>query len=355
LTTILGAISQAIEHRDLTNLASAEKACLEASELSRQLLALSSHHTPAGRTLCSLAEVARDAARLAATGSPARIVFDFPDDLPLVHAERPDLVQAVQNLVLNAIDALPGDPANGHIRLRGMRVHLESNDVPPLQAGDYVQVEVQDNGSGIAAENLDRIFEPFFTSRPNRTGLGLATVQSIVHRHGGQMWVSSIPDAGATFTICLPANAPAPEAPAKQAPALRFGTGRVLFMDDDAAICALAAGMLTGLDYTYDLARNGEEAIALYRRYLNVGRPYDAVVLDLNVVGGMGGDACFHELVQIHPEVRAIIASGYDDPELRERFIAMGFAAYLTKPYRLADLSRALGSALGPSSDQFQV
>ncbi|MBX7123202.1 MAG: PAS domain S-box protein [Opitutaceae bacterium] len=355
LTTVLGAISQAKENRDLSHLASAERACLEASDLSRQLLTLSSQQAPAGKTLCSAAEIARDAARLAASGCPARIEFDFPEDLPSIHAERPELVQAVQNLVLNAIDALQEDPARGTIRLRGSRVNFENNEVPPLPAGSYVQIEVQDNGSGIAPDDLERIFEPFFTTRPNRTGLGLATAQSIIHRHGGQIWASSLPGAGATFTFCLPASAPVSEAPVPTAPALRFGTGRVLFMDDDAAICALTAGMLTSLDYTYDLARNGEEAIALYRRYFNVGRPYDAVILDLNVAGGMGGDTCFQELMLINPEVRAIIASGYDDPVLRERFLAMGFAAYLTKPYRLADLSRALGSALGPSSDRFRV
>ncbi|MBP7140391.1 MAG: PAS domain S-box protein [Opitutaceae bacterium] len=355
LTTILGAISQAKENRDLTHLASAEKACLEASDLSRQLASLSSHRAPTGRTACPVAEIARDAARLAATGCPTRIELDIPDDLPSVHGERAELVQAVENLVLNALDALQTDPAHGHIRIRGKRVRLEDNEVPPLQAGDYVQIEVQDNGTGIAADDLERVFEPFFTTRPNRTGLGLATVRSILHRHGGQVWATSLPNAGATFTLCLPANAPAPEAPARPPPTLRFGTGRVLFMDDDAAICALTAGMLTSLDYTYDLARNGEEAIALYRRYLNVGRPYDAVILDLNVIGGMGGDTCFQELLQMHPDVRAIIASGYDDPELRERFLAMGFAAYLTKPYRLADLSNALGSVLGPSDDRFRL
>jgi len=353
LTTILGAISQARENRDLSHLASAEKACLEASGLSRQLMMLARPDPAPGRTACAIADVAHDAVRLASSGCTARIILDFPDNLPQVQGERSELLQALQNLVLNAIEALPEDPANGLVRLRGKPAHLENNDVPPLPAGDYVQIEVQDNGSGIAPETLEHIFEPFFSSRPHHTGLGLATVQSIVRRHGGQVTASSLPNEGATFTLFLPANPSSAEAPPNPRPALRFGTGRVLFMDDDPAISALSASMLTSLDYTYDLARNGEEALALYRRYLNVGRPYDAVILDVNIIGGMGGEDCFAELQRMHPDVRAIIASGYDDPNLRERFEAMGFAAYLTKPYRLGDLGRAIQHALGSPENRF--
>ncbi len=355
LTTILGALSQAKENQDFSHLVSAEKACLEATGLARQLLTFSRPAPPAGRTVCSVAEIARDAVRLAATGCPAHIAFDFPENLPSVQVERSELVQALQNLVLNAIEALPVDSAQGVIRLRGLSTRLDHGEVPPLPAGEYVQIEVQDTGTGIATENLERIFDPFFTTRSNRTGLGLATVQSIVRRHGGQVWVSSLPQAGTTFTLYLPAVLPAAEAPSKPMPTLRFGTGRVLFMDDDPAICSLAASMLTSLDYTFDLARNGEESIALYRRYLNVGRPYDVVILDLNVAGGMGGEDCFVELLQLHPEVRAIVATGYDAPELREHFAAMGFAGYLAKPYRLADLSEALVKIIGDPGNTFSA
>lgn len=355
LTTILGALSQAKENRDFSHLASAEKACLDATGLARQLLTFSRPAPPTGRTACSVAEIARDAVRLAATGCPVHITFDFPENLPPIQVERSELVQALQNLVLNAIDALPADPAQGVIRLRGLAARLENGEVPPLPAGDYVQIEVQDNGTGIAAENLERIFDPFFTTRSNSTGLGLATVQSIVRRHGGQIWVNSLPQAGATFTLYLPAIPIPAEAPPKPLPTLRFGTGRVLFMDDDPAICSLAASMLTSLDYTFDLAKNGEEAIALYRRYLNVGRPYDVVIMDLNIVGGMGGEDCFIELLQLHPEVRAIVATGYDDPELRKRFADMGFAGYLAKPYRLADLSDALKKVIGDPENTFSA
>jgi two-component system cell cycle sensor histidine kinase/response regulator CckA len=118
-------------------------------------------------------------------------------------------------------------------------------------------------------------------------------------------------------------------------------------MDDDAGIAALTATMLESLNYKYDLAKNGEEAVALYRRSLNVGRPYDAVILDLTIVGGMGGEPCFQELRRLDPEVRAIVASGYDDDELARQFLEKGFCGYLTKPYRVGDLGRTLKAVLG--------
>jgi|GEM_PF-231881 len=355
LTTILGAISQAKENRDFSHLASAEKACLEATGLSRQLLSFSRTAPSPGIAIFAVGELLRDAVRMVATGCPATIVFDLPETLPTVSVDRSQLIQAFQNLVINAIEALPTDKTQGQIRFRASETELGSTDVPPLPAGRYVQIEIQDNGSGIAAENLERIFDPFFTTRKNSTGLGLATVLSIVRRHGGQVWVTSLPDAGATFTVFLPTSPVVSEPPAKAPPTLRFGTGRVLFMDDDPSICSLTASMLTSLDYTYDLAKNGEEAIALYRRYLNVGRPYDAVIMDLTVVGGMGGEECFVQLLQLHSDVRAIVASGYDDPELRKYCLDLGFIGYLSKPYRVVDLSLALRAALGNLGSPFST
>jgi CheY-like chemotaxis protein len=235
----------------------------------------------------------------------------------------------------------------GHVWLRAGNTPLTEGQIPPLPAGNYVQFEVQDDGNGIPPENLQKIFDAFFTTKKHGTGLGLATVLDIVRRHGGQIGVESTVGTGTTFTIFLPkADRPA-ELEARRAPTLRFGTGRVLFMDDDEKICALTAGMLDGLEYKYDIAKNGEEAIALYTRYLNIGRPYDAVIMDLNIIGGMGGEATFKQLRELDPDVRAIISSGYDSEEMARQYLDMGFCGYLTKPYRVTDLGRIIKTVLG--------
>ena len=170
---------------------------------------------------------------------------------------------------------------------------------------------------------------------------------SIARKHGGQIGLATEVGVGTAFTVYLPKADKPVEVVARRAPSLRFGTGRVLFMDDDPKISALTATMLQSLDYKYDLAKNGDEAIALYKRYQNIGRPYDAVIMDLTVVGGMGGEECFFELRKLDPEVRAIVASGYDNDEMARQFLEKGFCGYLTKPYRVTDLGKVLKAVLG--------
>ncbi len=346
LTTILGGISQAKDNRDYANLGDAEEACMTAKTLTRQLLAFAKG-SPAGTlTVAKSPELLRDAVRVASAGSPVRIEFDLDENASPVEVDKGQMLQVFQNLIVNAVQAMP-DPEKGRLWLRCHPVKLVDEQLPPLPAGDYVQFDIQDNGAGIAPENIEKIFEPFFTTKKTGTGLGLATVLSIVRKHGGQLGVDSTVGVGTTFSTFLPVTSRALVAEARQAPKLRFGTGRVLFMDDDPKISEITANMLESLDYNYDLATNGEEALALYRKYLNVDRPYDAVIMDLTIIGGMGGEACFHELKKLDPDVRAIISSGYDNDEMVEHFLAMGFCGYLTKPYRVGDLGRMLKTVLG--------
>jgi PAS domain S-box-containing protein len=346
LTTILGGISTAKDNRDYTKLEDAESACLAAKSLTRQLLAFAKGSASAPQQVVATGDVLQDAVRIAAAGTTAVVSVVAPEDVFPFLADRGQIIQVFQNLIINALQAMP-DLNKGRVQLKAANVRLAENDVPPLPAGDYVQIEVQDNGSGISPAHIDKIFDPFYTTKKTGTGLGLATVLSIVRQHGGQIGVDSTVGAGTTFTLFFPKADRPVETAARLAPALRFGTGRILFLDDDPKICELTSGMLTSLEYTHDVVRTGEDAIVFYRRYLNVGRPYDVVILDLNVVGGMGGEACFKQLRELHPEVRAIVNSGYDSEEMARRYLDMGFVGYLTKPYRVSDLGRAIKAALG--------
>jgi CheY-like chemotaxis protein len=159
--------------------------------------------------------------------------------------------------------------------------------------------------------------------------------------------VDSTVGTGTTFTVFLPrADQPA-GVEARRAPTPRFGTGRILFMDDDEKICALTGEMLQSLKYKFDVARKGEEAIALYKRYLNIGRPYDVVIMDLTVIGGMGGEETIRKLRDLDPDVRAIVSSGYPSEDMAKQCLELGFCGYLTKPYRAADIGRILKAVLG--------
>lgn len=346
LTTILGGVSLAKDNRDYSALEDSEKACLTAKGLTRQLLAFAKGGSGT-QSVIAAKDILDDAVKIAAAGSDAEITVTAAEGTEPVRVDRAQILQVFQNLIVNALQAMPPAPHRAKLQLRVGNTTLADNQVPPLAAGSYVEFEVRDNGSGIAPENLQKIFDPFFTTKKHGTGLGLATVLSIVRKHGGQIGVDSVVGTGTAFTIFLPrADAPV-EVQARRAPSLRFGTGRVLFMDDDPKISALTANMLQSLDYKYDLAKNGEEAIALYKRYLNIGRPYDAVIMDITVVGGMGGEECFKVLRDLDPEVRAIVSSGYDNDDMARRFLDLGFCGYLTKPYRVAELGKVIKAVVG--------
>jgi PAS domain S-box-containing protein len=345
LTTILGGVSLAKDTRDYSALADSEKACLAAKSLTKQLLLFAKGGTNAKNVVAPV-DILNEAARIASAGSSVVVSIDAPPDAAPVLVNRSQILQVFQNLIVNAVQAMQ-NATGGKVQLRAFNVAIADDQIPPLPGGNYVEFEVRDNGSGIAPENLQKIFDPFFTTKKHGTGLGLSTVLSIVQQHGGQIGVDSTVGEGTVFTILLPPAASAPEVEARHAPTLRFGTGRVLFMDDDAKICELTGNMLTSLDYKFDIAHNGEEATAFYRRYLNIGRPYDAVILDLTVIGGTGGEATFKQLRELDPDVRAIVASGYDNDDMAKRFLDMGFCGYLTKPYRVTDLGKVLKTVLG--------
>jgi two-component system cell cycle sensor histidine kinase/response regulator CckA len=345
LTTILGGISLAKDARDDSALMDGEKACLAAKALTKQLLLFAKGGTNVKNVVPPI-DILTEAARIAAAGSTVEVSISVPPDAAPVLVNRAQILQVFQNLIINAAQAMRG-ATGGKIQLHAVNAGLAEGQVPPLPAGNYVEFEVRDNGSGIPPENLQKIFDPFFTTKKHGTGLGLSTVLSIVQQHGGQIGVDSTVGQGTVFTVFLPHATTAAEVEARPAPTLRFGTGRILYMDDDEKICKLTGSMLTSLEYKFDAARNGEEAIAFYRRYLNVGRPYDVVILDLTVIGGLGGEETFKQLRELDPDVRAIVASGYDNDAMVRRFLDMGFCGYLTKPYRVTDLGKVLKAVLG--------
>ncbi len=347
LTTILGAVSLAKDNRNYDSLADAEQACTTAKGLTRQLLAFAKGGVGT-QTVCPAKEILLDSIKIAGAGSEAEIdSTQIAADVEPVQVDRAQILQVFQNLIVNALQAMPPPPHRPRIVLRAGNITLAENQIESLSAGDYVEFEVRDNGTGIKPEHLAKIFDPFFTTKKHGTGLGLATVLSIVRKHGGQIGLATEIGVGTAFTVYLPRAQKPVETVARRAASLRFGTGRILFMDDDATISALTATMLTSLDYKFDLAKNGEEAIALYKRYQNIGRPYDVVIMDLTVIGGMGGEECFKKLKELDPEVRAIVSTGYDNEDMNRKFMDLGFCGYLTKPYRVTDLGKALKTVLG--------
>ncbi len=346
LTTILGGLSLAKDNRDSSKLADSEKACMAAKGLTKQLLMFAKGGSGA-TSVCDPRDILEDAVKIASAGSTAEITVQSQDGTGAVKVDRPQILQVFQNLIVNALQAMPPPPHKARLQIKAANARITAGQIASLPAGDYVEFEVRDNGSGIKPEHVEKIWDPFFTTKKHGTGLGLATVLSIVRKLGGEIGLQSTVGEGTVFSVFLPMADQPVDVQARPAPSLRFGTGRVLFMDDDDHICSLTASMLESLDYKFDIAKNGEDAVTLYKRYLNIGRPYDAVIMDLTVIGGMGGEETFNILHGLDKDVRAIVSSGYDNDEMARQYLDMGFCGYLTKPYRVTDLGKVLKAVLG--------
>jgi PAS domain S-box-containing protein len=347
LTGILGNVSLAeLGVKDDPKLArtlgEVEKAALRASGLTRQLLTFSRGGAPV-KTIFNLETLLREAADFALHGSTVRLDFALPAGLWWVEADEGQIGQVVNNLVINAVQAMPGGGA--------ITVSAENRLVPPgegpLRPGRYVQVRVADTGPGIEPAHLARIFEPYFTTKATGTGLGLATSYSIIHRHGGHIDVRSTPGSGTVFTFLLPAVSPkGPQPEAEPAP-LRTGQGTVLLMDDEEIIRQLGSEALASLGYGCVCVVSGDDALREYRAAREAGEPFAAVILDLTIPGGKGGKETIRLLRELDAGVRGIVSSGYSNDPVMANYRDYGFSAVLAKPFRVEDLGAALRRALG--------
>jgi PAS domain S-box-containing protein len=348
LTAIMGNVTLAlldagelakVEHY----LRETERAALRARDLTQQLLTFAKGGEPI-RAAIRLPEVIREVAEFALHGSRVKCEYDFPADLWPADADKGQISQVVQNLVINAVQAMP---EGGIVRIRARNETPSGLSQPPFRAGDYVHISVADTGTGIKAEHLAKVFDPYFTTKQKGSGLGLATVYSIVKRHEGHVEVESELGRGATFHLWLPAlRESPPDLPAHPAAAAGSMQGRVLLMDDEEPIREMARFLLNRLGFEAELAADGAEAVRMYQTAQSGGQPFDLVIMDLTVPAGMGGQEALERLRQINPDVKAIVSSGYSSDPVLANYRSHGFRGMVAKPYQLDDLTRALREAL---------
>ncbi len=322
----------------------AEKACLRARELTQQLLTFSRGGAPV-RKPASVAELLEETAQFALRGSNVRCDLEVVEDLRLVEMDAGQMSQVLNNLLINAAQAMPG---GGTVRLRAENFDLDDPEdrFPTLRPGLYVRVSIHDEGDGIPPEHLPNIFDPYFTTKPSGTGLGLATCYSIVKRHEGAIEVKSVPGRGTTFRIYLPSTER--EVPLSEAPA-RHATGRggtVLVMDDDPMVRSVASEMLRVLGFSVVAVNDGRQALRAFREALARGCGFDVIILDLTVPGGMGGREAAAALREIDPNVKLIASSGYSTDPIMADHRSYGFDGVVAKPYVPEDLERALAKVL---------
>ena len=351
LTAILGNISLVRmklgkDDHLVRKLMEAEKASIRAKGLTQQLLTFAKGGAPR-KGVIAPGHLIRETSQFAVLGTNVRIDFSLPGDLWPIDVDSGQIEQVFHNLVLNACQAMP---VGGMITVCAENITAPPDNTFPLKEGRYVKVTVSDQGQGIPAEYLDNIFDPYFTTKQGGNGLGLAVVYSIVRNHGGHIEVDSVEGEGATFSLYFPA---APEGAQEETSetALIRGKGNILIMDDEAMVREVAGAILNEVGYDVSYARDGEEAVALYRQRRESGRRFDAVIMDLTVPGGMGGKEAITRLLALDPQAKAIVSSGYSGDQIMSNYRQFGFAGVVGKPYKPEELSQEVHRVVnGPES-----
>jgi signal transduction histidine kinase/CheY-like chemotaxis protein len=313
-------------------------ACTRAAFLSSQLLTFAKGGAPVRRTV-SVATLVTDAVRLASAGARISVAVNIADDLLCAEVDPGQIGQVLHNILLNARQAMP---SGGIIEVRAENVFFQNGS----DSDPRVSISIRDHGSGIPADILPRIFDPYFTTKTGTNGLGLATTYAIVAKHGGHISVESEPGEGTVFTFDLPAtheSLPPQDLIVAQVPT---GTERLLVMDDEEALRNLLKAVLTKLGYEVQTARDGVEAIALSAAAKAAGKDFDAVLLDLTVSGGMGGMETVARLRELDPSTKVIVSSGYSDAAVMSDFLKYGFDAVIPKPWTATEIGEVFRRVL---------
>ncbi len=334
LARIYGAENERISMR----LTEAEKAIDRARALTSQLLTFSKGGAPIRKAM-SINQLLREWAAFALHGSNVRCRYGIAEDLWSVEIDSGQIGQVMHNLVINADQAMP---EGGKLSIEAKNYVVGPEDKMPLENGRYVHITTRDHGVGIPQHLLSKIFDPFFTTKQKGSGLGLTMSYAIIKNHEGLLSVESEMGKGTVFHIYLPASSiTKPEKRGKREQ-LISGKGRVLIMDDEETVRAVAKDMLEFLGYHAVLSSSGEEAIEKFVKAKALGEPYDALILDLTVPGEMGGKEVIAKLREIDPHVRAVVSSGYSADPVMAEYQRYGFAAVIPKPYQLSTLSHVM-------------
>ena len=330
-------------------LTDAEKASTNAKGLTYQLLTFAKGGAPVKKTI-SVVKLIKDATTFACRGSNTKCYFDVPEDIWAVDVDEGQINQVIYNLIINAEQAMP---EGGAITVCIQNTTVDADNKYLIKEGEYVKIAISDTGAGISEEILNKIFDPYFTTKKEGSGLGLATCYSIIKNHRGYITVDSKAGAGTTFYIYIPKSEKEISLEEKEAEGkLIYGKGKILIMDDE-EILRNAAGMILGeLGYSVDFAKDGKEAIELYKNAKDSGEPFNAVLMDLTIPAGMGGKDAIKKLIEIDPDVRAIVCSGYSTDTTMSEYENYGFKEAIVKPYNIEQLSRTVYKVVEGKGEQ---
>ncbi|MCK5680616.1 response regulator, partial [bacterium] len=353
LTGILGNISLAQTLTDKGSelnkiLTASAEASLRAKELTQQLLTFAKGGDPVKR-VTNLEAIITDSTKFVLRGSNVKCVFDFARDLKPAKIDAGQISQVIQNIVSNADQAMP---SGGIIKIKVENTRPSDSEQIELKSDDHLKITIEDQGCGIPPELIDNVFDPYFTTKTENSGLGLAITHSIINKHGGTITIETETDpnkkTGSTFSIYLPTTAQGKTAEPAEPTTRKIKSANItiLIMDDEVMISELLKRILHKKGYKTITATDGEEALELYKETCASGGQIDLSILDLTVPGGMGGQETAQHLLKLNPQAKIVVSSGYFNDPIMANFKDYGFKAALTKPFQMVELLSTIENAL---------
>lgn len=343
LTVIVGNLAlgkMSLEEDDelIELLTEAEKASFQAKGLTQQLLTFARGGAPI-RKITVIADLLRDSVKISLSGSNIISEIAIAEDLWPVNVDSAQISQVCNNLIINAMQAMP---EGGSIKITADNITTADEEISPLPAGRYVRIAVADKGIGIPEDIQAKIYDPYFTTKPSGSGLGLATSYSIIRKHDGYITAHSSLGEGTTFYVYLPASREGPPEDLNQQLIMTNGRGKILVMDDDEQVREVAGHILDSIGYEVQQASDGNEALALYSQAMEMEEAYDVVIIDLTIPGGMGGEETARKILEIDPHARLIVSSGYSNDPIMANYEKWGFKGVIPKPYGVKELSETI-------------
>ncbi len=348
LTAIIGnlsllELSTEIRENEFSILKEADEAAQRAKLLTQRLLIFAKGGQPIKKNL-SISNILKDSINFALSGSNVKCNLSLPNDLWPAEVDEGQIIQVLNNLIINAGQAMAG---GGIIEVSAENILVtDKSDDLDLKEGKYIKTSIKDHGIGIVKEHLSKIFDPYFTTKDKGSGLGLSISYGIILKHNGQLKVESSVGEGTTFFIYLPALNKGIAVERIVNEDYSKGKGRILFMDDQQIIRKMAGRILTRIGYRVELTKDGKEAIDQYKKAQELGDPFDVVILDLTVPGGIGGKEAIKRMKEIDSEIKAIVSSGYSNDPIMSNFKQYGFSGVVAKPYDINELSSILNDLI---------